>query len=77
MDPLPAFRYQPSCGNGGAAFGGMVRSLDDADLCRRGYNEWVVRRPSSSGSHNLPGGGTLPRPTGQAKSRPVAKIAAR
>ena len=54
----------------------MMRSLDDGDIYRRDTASVVIHHPMNSASYSATGGGTLPRPKGMVKPRPVAKIVA-
>jgi len=58
-----------------------MRSFDDGDIYRRGgagtdVMNVVVHHPMNSANYSATGGGTLPRPKGMVKPRPVAKIVA-
>ena len=56
-----------------------MRSFDDGDIYRRGGADVlnvVVHHPMNSANYSATGGGTLPRPKGMVKPRPVAKIVA-
>ena len=53
-----------------------MRSLDDGDIYRRDPANVVIHHPMNSASYSATGGGTLPRPKGMVKPRPVAKIVA-
>ena len=92
MPPLPSYtRYQqtfvapptaPRSVSNGASWNGMMRSFDDGDIYRRGGDvinvgaAVVVHHPMNSANYSATGGGTLPRPKGMVKPRPVAKIVA-
>ena len=82
MPPLPSFvRYQQTLGSapvprGPVGWNGMMRSLDDGDIYRRDVGNVVVHHAMNSANYSATGGGTLPRPKGLVKPRPVAKIVA-
>jgi hypothetical protein len=86
MPPLPSYtRYQQTFAapapRAAANWNGMMRSFDDGDIYRRGgagtdVMNVVVHHPMNSANYSATGGGTLPRPKGMVKPRPVAKIVA-
>jgi len=82
MPPLPSYtRYQQNFAaapipRGPVGWNGMMRSLDDGDIYRRDAANVVVHHAMNSANYGATGGGTLPRPKGLVKPRPVAKIVA-